>query len=632
MSEQELDAVVERSYVDAFRHRRVVPGPVIRAVAEALAAAGEAVADPVRVARAGAPVSPAAELVLEDGTSMGTRDRIPRGLPHGYHRLRRAAGEQLLLAAPRRPPTPVGRSWGWSAQLPAVRSRRSWGIGDLGDLRMLTAWAASTGAAWLLLNPLNASNPGPDPEPSPYYPSSRRFRDPLYLRVEEVPGADLVDELPALAKAGRTLNSERRIDRSSALATKRAALDQIWRRRAGAEDAAAGGYRQAAGPALQRWATFAVLSERYGAGWRSWPAELRDPSSAAVARVAAESSGAVAFHEWIQVELDRQLATAAGGAGLIQDLPVGFDPGGFDAWDWQSHLALGAAVGSPPDGFNPIGQDWGLPPFAPHRLRAVGYGPFVETLRSVLRHAGGLRIDHVLGLFRQWWIPRGSSPDRGAYVRYPADEMLAILAIEGERAGAIVIGEDLGTVEAGVRRRLHDAGILSTRVAYFERRLDRIPQLALASLTTHDLPTVAGVWTGADLAELTASGFAHDPAAERGLRTRLTTLSALAPTADVEEVIMTAHRDLARTPAAIVVASLEDGLAVTERPNVPGSVRGQRPNWSLALPQPLEDLERDPAPRRLAAIIAAGRAERSSEGALADDAGDVDPAHRAQDR
>jgi 4-alpha-glucanotransferase len=620
---------VESTYVDAFRRRRTVSDAVRAAVIKAMGPFDPAGVDPVRLARAGALVDPPAELILEDGGSLGTVTRIPRHLPPGYHHLRRDTGAQLLLVAPRRARLPVGWSWGWSAQLYAARSRRSWGIGDLADLRALAAWAASTGARWLLLNPLNAPNPGPDPEPSPYYPSTRRFRDPLYLRVEELPGAAATPGLPALAAAATALDADRAIARSRVLALKRAALEALWRARGDDRDAAEmRAFREGAGPALRRWATFCVISERHGPGWQSWPATLRDPSSPAVARVAGESASAIAFHEWVQLQLDRQLATAAGqGVGLINDLPVGFDPGGFDAWDWQPILALDAAIGSPPDRFNPIGQDWGLPPFAPPRLRAAGYAPFIETVRAALRHAGGLRIDHVLGLFRQWWVPRGSSAADGAYVRYPVEELLAVLAIESERAGAIVIGEDLGTVEAGVRGRLRARGILSTRLAFFERRLDRIPHLALASMTTHDLPTLAGVWSGADLAELRRVGIAHDPTAETGLRRRLAELAKLPGDAPVAEVIAASHARLAATPAALVSATLEDGLGVAERPNVPGSVASQRPNWSLALPIAIDDLARQPGPRRLAAVIARGRSER----ALADDLGDVDPPHRPQD-
>ena len=207
----------------------------------------------------------------------------------------------------------------------------------------------------------------------------------------------------------------------------------------------------------------------------------------------------IAFHVWLQRLLDHQLAAAGGELRLIGDLPIGFDPGGFDAWVWQDMLGA-ASLGAPPDVFNPAGQRWGLPPFVPDRLRLAGYRPFIDTIRAAMAHGGGLRIDHVLGLFRQWWVPDGADPGDGAYVSQPTDELLAVLAIEAERAGAVIIGEDLGTVAPGVRRRLAAANVLSTRLAYFERRPPpRWPRKAMAGITTHDLPTVAGTWTGADL-------------------------------------------------------------------------------------------------------------------------------------
>jgi 4-alpha-glucanotransferase len=612
---------VEREYVDAFRIRRTIGPARLRGVLAAMGLApgedglGQGMPDPVRVSRReGERVAPPAELVLEDGSSLGVVRRLPAGLPHGYHTLLRDAGRQLLLVPPPHARLPVGRTWGWAAQLYATRSTASWGIGDLADLRAVAAWSAPLGAAYLLLNPLNAPNPGPDPDPSPYYPSTRRFRDPIYLRIEEVPGADLLhDELAELAAEGRALNADRRIDRGRVRALKLSALERIWRLQA---DSAGGtglqAFRASQGPALNGWATFAAISERHGPGWRSWPEPLRDPSSSAVARVAAAAGDRVAFHEWLQWQLDEQLRRAAeSSVRLVADLPVGFDPGGFDAWDWQAEVAAGAAVGAPPDRFNPIGQAWGLPPFIPHRLRAAGYRPFIETVRAALRHAGGLRIDHVLGLFRMWWVPNGAIPADGAYVRYPVDELLAILAIESERSDAIVIGEDLGTVGAGVRRTLRAGGIMSTRLAYFERRLDAIPHLAQASVTTHDLPTVAGAWSGRDTAELAAAGIPFSKAAEAGLRRRLAAVSGMPAAAPSADVILAVHAAVAASPAALVTATLEDALGVVERTNVPGTSPPQRVNWSLALPAPVEQLRTHPLADALARTLAARAAPLS---------------------
>jgi 4-alpha-glucanotransferase len=288
----------------------------------------------------------------------------------------------------------------------------------------------------------------------------------------------------------------------------------------------------------------------------------------------------------------------------MQDLPIGVDPDGADAWAWQDALATGASIGAPPDRFVTRGQDWGLPPFVPHRLRALDYGPFIETIRAALRHARGLRIDHVMGLFRLFWVPHGLPPAEGGYVRYPADDLLAIVALESQRAGATIVGEDLGTVEAGVRERLTATGILSYRVAWFEEQPPaRYPALSMAAVTTHDLPTIGGLWTGADLAELQALGRAPDEAALEETRGRLAALSGAADGAAVADVIEAAHARLAEAPSLLVTATLEDALAVPERPNVPGTSR-ERPNWSLALPLPLEALETAPLARRIAAGFA----------------------------
>jgi 4-alpha-glucanotransferase len=608
-------SAVAETYVDAWGVRRAVAAPVRRAVLAAMGldmnrAAADAGVERVRIGRGGQLVAPHAELVLEDGTSLGTVARLPRDLPIGYHRLRRDVGDQLLLAAPAGCHLPPDmRAWGWAAQLYATRSRRSWGIGDLADLRRLAAWSAELGAGALLLNPLGAANPGPDPEPSPYYPSTRRFWSPLYLAVEAVPGRQLVAaELAENARKARALNAAGRIDRARAQAHKLAALERIW---------AAGGalapgvrerfaaFRAAGGEPLQDWATFVALSERHGPGWRRWPARLRDPRGRGVRAAAAELADRVAFHAWVQWLLDEQLAAAARqGVDLVTDLPVGFDPGGFDAWAWQSHLALDVTLGAPPDRFNLVGQDWGLPPFVPSRLREAGYAPFVETIRATLRAAGGIRIDHVLGFFRQWWVPAGNAPTDGAYVAQPTDELLAILAIESSRAQAIVIGEDLGTVEAGVRRRLAAANILSTRLGYFERKPPaEWPRAALAAVTTHDLPTIAGLWSGADLDDQERSGVPPDPAAAERLLVRLMALTGARRDAPLDEVVLAAHAAIAAAPSVLAVASLEDALRVRERPNLPGTVAPARDNWSLPLPAVIERLRADPFVQRLSRAL-----------------------------
>jgi 4-alpha-glucanotransferase len=570
---------------------------------------GEAIAPATaRVIREGTTFElDAAELTLEDGAVLTVRERLPADLPLGYHRLRPLDREHetTLIVAPPRCHLPDGlRIWGWAAQLYAARSSASWGIGDLADLRRLAHWSAEAlGAGMLLINPLAAPTPVSPLQPSPYYPSSRRFRNPLYLRVEEVPGgAGGRVDLQPLAAAGRALNEDRRIDRDAVWKLKAEALERLWAAFAGDERFER--YRRAQGRALREFATFCVLAERHGAGWPRWPAEFRRPESPGVARFVGEQESRIGYHEWLQWNLDEQLARAAPALRLMQDLPIGVDPGGADAWAWQDVLTTEASVGAPPDRYNTHGQDWGLPPFVPHRLAAHGYRPFIETIRAALRHAGGLRIDHVMGLFRLFWVPRGLTPHDGAYVRYPADDLLGIVALESQRARAIVVGEDLGTVEPGVRERLAAHAVLSYRVVWFEPEPpSRYPELALAAVNTHDLPTVAGLWTGADFDAQAAIGRAPHRGGFDEMRDRLRGLTGAADDAPVAEVVERVHRRLAEAPSRIVTATLDDALAVVERPNMPGTV-DEWPNWSIALPEPLEAIERATLPRAVARALA----------------------------
>jgi 4-alpha-glucanotransferase len=382
-----------------------------------------------------------------------------------------------------------------------------------------------------------------------------------------------------------------------------AALEALWARGA-AGAAGLARYRAQEGSGLAEFATFCALAESHGSGWRRWPAEHRHPASPAVARFAAERAGRVVFHAWLQWLLDEQLARAGRALRLVTDLAIGFDGEGADAWAWQDVLAQDVTVGAPPDDFAIEGQDWGLPPFVPHRLRAAGYGPFVETARAGLRHAGGMRVDHVMGLFRLFWVPGGAPAREGAYVRYPADDLLAILALESARANALVIGEDLGTVAPGVRERLFAEGILSTRVLWFEPGPPAdYPALSLAAVTTHDLATVRGLWTGSDLAEQEALGISPNAAGTEVLRARLRDLTGLPGDAPPDAVALAIHRRLAEAPSVLVAATLEDALGVGERPNLPGTTGHRRANWSLALPETLEAIEADPRLRALAGIL-----------------------------
>jgi 4-alpha-glucanotransferase len=596
---------IDDQYEDMEGNWHAIAPDVTAAIRQAM---GEGATDrEVRIVEQGtSPRSPAGKLLLEDGTPLriGQNGQLPPDLPAGYHVFyphdETRPGVRIIVTPGRCVPPPDGR-WGWSAQLYAARSSDSWGLGDLADLRRLAAWAAGHGAGLLLVNPLSAAPPGTPQQPSPYYPSSRRFLNPLYLRVEEVPGAaDLATDLERFAGAGRALNAERKIDRDAVYGLKMQALEAIWRR--GSPGDAFKRFCDERGRSLEEFAAYCTLAERFGGDWRRWPDEYRRVDGPGVRRFVEAHRDRVAYHQWLQWLLDQQLARAAEVA-IVQDLAIGVDPGGADAWSWQDLFAQGCSVGAPPDLYNRRGQDWGLPPFVPHKLRAAGYEPLVQTLRAVLRHAGGLRIDHVMGLFRLYWIPQGFDPSRGAFVRYRGDEMLAVLAVESQRAGAFVVGEDLGTVEEEVRARLAAHRVLSYRLLWFEEEPPaEYPELSMAAVTTHDLPTVAGLWSGQDLAAQRRLGLNPNEEATQEIRRRVAEFACLNGSAPTERVIEEVYSLLGSAASCIAVASLDDALAVVERPNMPCTTK-EWPNWSLAVPGGLEALEKSPLAKRIAAAM-----------------------------
>ena len=598
---------VDTGYHDALGAWREPPAEVVAAILDEMGATD---GDPyaggplltVRLDHQLPPVPPG-QLVLEDGATTSCSGTLPADLPSGYHRLEPADGSaplQVVASPGRCPSPPPGRTWGWAAQLYATRSRSSWGMGDLADLRRLAGWSTRSGAGITLINPLHAAAPVAHQQPSPYSASSRCFANPIYLRVEEVPEASGVEGLDAAASAGRALNDERLIDRDRVWALKLGVLEAAFERFGGHADLDR--FCAERGDALEGWATFCALADTHGLPWQDWPDGLEDRHGPAVAAFAASPAGShrVRFHRWLQWHLDRQLATAGQAGGLMQDLAIGVDAGGADAWVWRDTFASTMRVGAPPDEFNTLGQDWGLPPWDPWRLRAAGYRPFIETVRAGLRHAGGLRFDHVMGLFRLYWIPLGASAAEGTYVRYHHWDMLNILALEAERAGAFVVGEDLGTVEDQVREELRARDVLSYRLLWFEPgRPSGWPRQALGAVTTHDLPTVAGVWSGSDLDEQRRLDLSPNEEASQALRHRLADWTGLGDGAAVEDVVDGAYGLLAEAPCAVLTAALDDVLAVPERPNLPGTTT-ERPNWSLALPAPLEDIEAHPLAARIA--------------------------------
>jgi 4-alpha-glucanotransferase len=544
-------------------------------------------------------------IVLEDGGEVRVSGPPPGDLPPGYHCFRPDGGAAFdLVASPGRVPLPERRMWGFSAQLYATRSRLSWGIGDLGDLARLGLWSRSEGANVALINPLHACSPAIPDQPSPYYAGSRCFTNPIYLAVEEIPGAAAVDGLDELAKAGRALNAERIIDRQRVWSLKSSALEDIFASFQG--DPGFDGYRQMRGEPLARFATFCALSEIYGHGFQNWPPEYRHPTSQHVRQFARSPAGRsrVDYHAWLQWRLSQQTERAAETVGVVQDLAVAVDPAGADAWIWPEAFASGMRVGAPPDEFNTRGQDWALLPFDPWRLRACGYAPWIESLRAGFGCGRGLRVDHVMGLFRLYWIPEGVPPASGVYVRYPHDDLLNILTLEASRAGAFVVGEDLGTVEEAVRRDLRERQVMSYRVWWFEDRPPcEWPEVALGAVTTHDLPTIAGVVSESDIEAQRRIGSSPNEESSARLRSWALERTGSDENTPVEVVIERIYTDLAQAPCLVLTVTLEDALAVAERPNMPGTL-DQWPNWSLALPYPLEEFATLPLINAITSVLA----------------------------
>jgi 4-alpha-glucanotransferase len=561
---------------------------------------------PLRIVRPGEAASAGttgpSTLFLEDGTQLGLHGGvIPPDLPLGYHRIEADAGrsapsvEHLIVAPPRAHLDDQLSIWGLTAQLYAARSHTSWGIGDLSDLGKLVAWASERGAEMIGLNPLHASaNVGP-PANSPYSPSSRRWRDPLYLDVSKI-GGGLPDADRAVA-AGLALNEGERIDRTAVWELKRSVLEARWAQ--GISDPAFEQYQQERGGALRLWGTYCGLAEVHGPSWPSWPAEVRHPTRPAVGRFADQHPDRVAFWSWLQFLVEQQFAASGSAQVVVTDLAVGFAPDGYDAWEWQDHLAAGCRIGAPPDLLGPDGQDWGLPPFVPWKLRRLAYRPFAETLRANLRHSRGLRVDHVMGLLRLLWIPPGMTAADGAYVRWHGSELLDIVALESHRAGAFVIGEDLGTVDPGIQDLLRERGLLSTRLLWFEDAAPRDwPRQAMAAITTHDLPTVAGVWTGIDLADQRTAGVTVPDNGDEDFRHRLRVAASSDDAAPVDHVVVESYRTLAESPCMVVTAALDDLLGAEHRPNVPGTI-DEHPNWRIPLPAPIDDLAGSPLAGRI---------------------------------
>ena len=554
----------------------------------------------------------AGRITLEDGGSISDLSEVPDDLPLGWHRLTVGGQESTLVVVPTELPAPP-ETWGWMLQLYALHSADSWGMGDLGDLRTFVGRAGSPGL--VLLNPLHAITPTLPVPPSPYAPSSRRFANPLYLRVSDTAEYRRADPaLRAEVDALKPAESEL-IDYSAVWQAKRAALEKLW--------PLAGEVDLTADPGLLDFARFCALAELYGANWQEWPPEFRRPDSPAVR---AFTSDRIAFHAWLQRLLKEQLDAVNEAArdmpvGIVLDLAVGTDPSGADGWLLQDVLAEGVHIGAPPDAFNQLGQDWGAAAWRPDRLVETGYAAYRDMLRRIFASAGGLRVDHVAGLWRLWWVPPGMGAAGGTYVHYDPEAMLGILALEASRAGAVVIGEDLGTVLPEVTEGLERMNMLGSAVLWFTRDYDdpaqgylpaaKYPRNALATISTHDLPTAKGFLTGeqvrvrAELGQLAGSVEDETKAADRDrsrLKAMLRAEGLITASSTDDEVVVAMHEFLARTPCRFVTASLYDVLGELDQPNLPGTV-DEYPNWRMRLSLSLEHIVGDPRIARIAGIL-----------------------------
>lgn len=584
---------------------------------------------------------------------------IPGNLPLGYHELIVTIGTHdaegsaadggihttatsTIIVTPNRVGLPrrmgASRVWGYAAQLYSVRSHHSWGLGDLTDLADLCTWSASQGAGYLLTNPLHAAEVAGRMEPSPYLPSSRLFVNPIYIRPELIAEYHDLDQYDAsLVESLRTStlddDPQALLDRDRTWQAKSQALELIHRVDMSASRRMAfTAFRVARGRRLEDFATWCLLSELHGSDWHDWPAELHDPHGAAVARVRREHADRIDFHMWLQWIADQQLSTAQSSGtdagmpvGLICDLAVGVNGSGADAWMLNGLFAREMNVGAPPDPFNQAGQDWGQPPMRPDVLEQMAYAPLREMVSSALRHAGGVRIDHIMGLFRLWWVPKGLDPRHGAYVRYNHEAMVGVVALEAYRAGALVIGEDLGTVEPWVRDHLASRGILGTSIMWFETGPDgrpRQPQQwrehAMSSVTSHDLPPTSSYLRGDHVELRDRLGLlteSVDEERENARRERETWLASLrqqgvleADEDDPEQVTLAMHTLLTRTPSKVINATLTDAVGDPRTQNLPGT-EDEYPNWRVPLSWPdgepvyLEDLYSSDRVARMAKVL-----------------------------
>ncbi len=600
--QQARNAGIEPTY-ENWQHESVdVPAETLAAILAALEGPGGKAAD----GDAGAGLIADREAAADGDAAAGLiagREAAPAG-----YRAAAIPGRQLL------PRMPAQRQWGFTVQLYSVRSRQSWGHGDVYDLGELAQWSASQlGAGFVLVNPLHAAEPLAPVSASPYLPMTRLFTSPLYLRVEAIPEYSMLpgQDKEKIARLARPLQAANRtsdlIDRDAVWRAKREALELISNVPLTADrQAAYEKFRADRGIELEHWAAWCALAEEHGPDWREWPASISTPGGGMDVVQAGPLRRAAEFHTWLQWHADEQLAAAqrkaraAGMAhGIIHDLAVGVHPGGADAWAQQDLLVRGFSVGAPPDGFNQLGQDWAQPPWHPGELARVGYRPLSDLFDATLRHAGGLRVDHVMGLMRLWWVPAGQTPNRGAYVRYDHSASVAALAGAAARAGGVAIGEDLGTVQEWISKYLADHQILGTMMLWFATDRDGAPlppgrwrRACMATVGTHDVPPIYGFVTGDQVTVRARLGLLKTPEDQERAQARAM-LSGWRAAFEREHLLgagqvspaeftVASYGYLARTPALLVGVSLADAVGEVRTQNIPGTSE-EYPNWRIPL-------------------------------------------------
>ena len=588
---------------------------------------------------------------------------LPGDLPSGYHRLRIAhefagpAGCPLIVTPGRchEPPSLAAgrRLWGVAVQLYTLRSDHNWGIGDFTDLQEVLRLAAAQGADFVGISPVHALFPSDATQCSPYSASSRHALNVLYIDVSavlEVQGSRRAQAImadPGFRARLAKVRAATHVDYAGVASLKMPVLEAAFERfrtehlaRHTARAAACRAFLRERGEALRLHTVFDALDAHMrrthgtAAGWHNWPDEYRDPAGAAVRRFAETHADAIDFHgylQWLaaqQLEAVRQLGRElALEVGLYGDYAVGVNASGSETWSDQSLYCLGAAIGAPPDPLGVAGQEWGIPPQDPRALRRAAYAPFVALIRASMRHCGALRLDHVMALFRQWWVPRGFKSADGGYVHYPLDHLLAVVALESRRQQCLVVGEDLGVVPDEIRRALPRFGVYHYKVAMFEQKEGEFvapadyARQALATVTTHDLPTLHGWWSGHDIDLWERLGFYAD--ADTGVRARAQRgeerarlLRALRreglwpdeqgiPEYSVD-LARAVHVYLARSAAALVTVQLEDMTGMLEPVNLPGTST-EYSNWTRRMTASATDIFARADVRALAAAIAEAR-------------------------